>query len=134
MKITNELRTYVQREVQKLIPEPLSKEDSDKVYDALAKLNTDYSKFIEQKTQEFIDEAFKNPIFEKCHIGPSRYRITPLDTGVGESPAVLQYDADSKECNEYREKVESKIFAILSVQKEIDNLDSFIYDTVINMK
>ena len=134
MRITNELRAYLTAKVTEIIPEPTSKEDAQKVYNALANLNTQYRLYIEQKTQEFIEEAFKNPIFKGCLIEPCSYGKPSLSTGTGSSPTVLQHCADNAECNKFRESAVQKIIALLSVQKEVSDLDSFIVSVVSTIK
>ena len=94
MKITNELRSYVHDKVDAIVPKPIAEDEANKVKEALKNLQNDYSSFIEARTKEFIEEAYKFEIFKGCVIEPSSYirRSMALNTNCSDSPVVKEFE------------------------------------------
>lgn len=129
MKLTNELREYVQRRMVEIIPEPTSKEDAEAVKQECRLATERYEAYMKAKSEEFIKEELKTKLLEGCKLEPTRtYGV--LRTDWAASPAVKKYEEESREQTEFRQRINEKIFALLSVQKEIDDLDAFIMRVV----
>lgn len=131
MKITNELRNYVHGKVDAIVPRPISEDEANKVKEALENLQDDYTAFIEARTKEFIEEAYKFEIFKNCVIKPSHYaRRFVLSTDCSDNPVIKEFEDALKERCEFCSKAEQKIIALLSVQKEVTELDAFIASVI----
>lgn len=132
MKLTNELREYVQRRMVEIIPEPNSKEDAEAVKAECQLLKERYEAYMEAKSKEFIKEELKNKLLEGCIVEPvGAYSVYgSLRTDWRGAPAVKKYEEESREQTDFRQRINEKIFALLSVQKEIDDLDAFILHIV----
>lgn len=134
MKLTNELKSYVTSKVAEIIPKPTSEAEANKVQEAAREVATEYREFINAQTEEFIKSKMSDPIFEGCSIAPGSLRYVSLNVNFNESPAVKQWYDDKKEYDAFRGKVESKVFALLSVQKEVSDLDTFIANVIASIK
>ena len=132
VKITNELRSYVHDKVDAIVPKPIAEDEANKVKEALKNLQNDYSSFIEARTKEFIEEAYKFEIFKGCVIEPSSYirRSITLNTNCSDSPVVKEFEDALRERYDFCGKAEQKIIALLSVQKEVSELDAFIASVI----
>ena len=137
MKITNELRSYVASKLNEIIPEPTSKVERDAVMDAANDARDDYLEFLNTKAAEYCSIVkSKYPCLADCEISyivPSYHKPT-LSIDTSDSAAVKQYNEDFKEYTEFKDKAENKIMALLSVQKEVSDLDSFIVSVVSTIK
>lgn len=132
MKITNELRDYVKRRVDEIIPLPTSKAEADSVKDRCQELSDEFTKFMSEKEAEFIALISTEPdlegvVFEGVSTHHSKYY---LKCSWDNNPALQRYKQDSKLQIEFKQRVIEKIVALLSVQKEIDNLDAFIANAI----
>ena len=134
MKLTNELKTYVTSKIAEIIPKPTSEAEANKVQEAARAICTEYREFINAQTEEFIKSRISDPIFEGCSIAPGTMRYISLNVNFNESPAVKQWYSDKEEYDAFRGKVESKVFALLSVQKEVSDLDTFIANVIASIK
>lgn len=134
MRITNELKSYVIGKVAEIIPKPISETEANNVFEAAEKVRAEYRTFIEAHTEEFIKDHQSDPMLEGCLIEFSMPRYPTISVYVKDSPAVKQWDADKKEYDAFKIMAESKIFALLSVQKEVLDLDTFIANVIASIK
>lgn len=134
MRLTNELKTYVTSKIAEIIPKPTSEAEANKVQEAARAISAEYREFIDSQTEEFIKSRMSDPIFEGCSMTPGSIRYCSLNVNFNESPAVKQWYSDKAEYDTFRGKVESKVFALLSVQKEVSDLDTFIANVISSIK
>ena len=137
MKITSELRSYVASKLNELISEPTSKVERDAVLNAANDARDDYLAFLNSKAVEYCSIVkTKYPCLADCEISyyVSTYHKPTLDINTANCSAVKQYDEDYKDYMSFMNKAESKILALLSVQKEVSDLDSFIISVVSTIK
>lgn len=137
VKITSELRYYVASKLNELIPEPTSKVERDAVINAANDARDDYLAFLNDKAKEYCDIVkTKYPCLADCEISyivPTYHKPT-LDISTSNCSAVKQYNEDFQAYTEFKDKAESKLLALLSVQKEVSDLDSFIVSVVSTIK
>jgi hypothetical protein len=137
VKITCELRSYVASKLNELIPEPTSKVERDAIIDAANDARDDYLAFLNDKAVEYCSIVkTKYPCLADCEISyivPTYHKPT-LDINTSNCSAVKQYNEDYKDYNDFMTKAESKVMALLSVQKEVSDLDSFIVSVVSTIK
>lgn len=134
MRITNELRSYVTDKVSKLIPEPNSVEAYNEVHEAAARLIKDFEEYMDAQANAYIKKAQGLEIFEGCDISRVFYGRHAISVGTSKAPAVMQYNNELAECVKFRETVTQKAFALLSIQKEVEDLDKFIENVVASIR
>ena len=134
MRITNELRSYVTDKISKLIPEPNSAEASNEVYEAAARLIKDFGEYMDAQADAYIKKAQALEIFEGCDISRVTYGRHSISVSAAKAPAVMQYNDELAECVKFREAVSQKAFALLSIQKEVEDLDKFIENVVASIR
>lgn len=136
MRITRELKEYVISQVDALVPVPTSKEDLDKVIDAVGKLSSEFNKHMQKAEREFIEQALKDPLLEGVVLYPCKnhdgtYR---LSDNIRHSPASKIYAEDEAEYYKFKREISQRIIAMLSVRKEIDDLDTYIKNIITSGK
>lgn len=132
MRITKELKEYVTSRVEALVPAPTSKEDVDRIKDAAEEVSSEFDKYMQKAEREFLEQTFKNPLFEGvelfCHRNyDGSYR---LSTDIRKSPASVTYAEEDAEYYKFKQEVSQKIIAMLSVRKEVSDLDSYIENII----
>ena len=133
MRLTNELRDYVHTKIAKIIPEPSSKEAAQDVNEAASKLRLDFQEFLSAQIDTYLSKTRGLEIFEGCTINVygGVPNISVTTTG---SPAVMQWLEDQAECSTFKLEIAQKVFALLSVQKEVEDLDKFIENVVASIR
>lgn len=132
MKLTNELRDYVNRRISETIPEPASKQDFLDVKKTCDDLETQYHTYMSECAKKFINVLKDDPSLKDISFEASvEYRVRDgytykLSSDISKHEAVQQYHTDSEQYRQFRERVSEKIYALLSVQKEVSDLDAFI--------
>ncbi len=132
MRITKEIREYVTRRVEALVPAPISKEDVDRIEDAAKDASSEFDKHMQKAEREFFEQAFKNPLLEGVELYPHRnYDGTYyLARDIRKSPASVTYTEEEAEYCKFKQEVSQKIIAMLSVRKEVSDLDSYIENII----
>lgn len=132
MRITKELREYVTSRVEALVPAPISKGDVDEVINATKDLSSEFNKHMQKAEREFIEQALKNPLLEGVDLYPHRnYDNTYcLTNDIRRSPASITYTEEEAEYYKFKQEVTQRIIAMLSVRKEVSDLDSYIENII----
>ena len=87
---------------------------------------------MQKAEREFIEQALGDPLFEGVDLYPhreytNRYYLT---SDVNKNPAILTYLKDEAEYYTFKQEVLQKIIAMLSVKKEVSDLDNYV-ETII---
>ena len=85
-----------------------------------------------EKAAEFIEKELRNPLLAGCTLEPSSGYRNPhhLSTDCKNSPVVKEFEEDLKAHRDFTQRINEKAFALLSVQKEVSDLDTFIANVV----
>lgn len=132
MRLTNELREYVQRRVAEIVPEPLSKADADAVKEECKAVSKRYREYMAEKAAEFIEKELRNPLLTGCDLKPGTGYGEPhyISIAYSNSPVVQGFEEDLKAHRDFTQRINEKVFALLSVQKEVSDLDTFIANVI----
>ena len=133
MKVTKELREYISNKVNVLIPEPISKADADEVLAEVNRTREEFSIYMNAMAESFIAEVKKNPKLEGCDISNNIHKHS-LNISAAQSKVLQQFHKDYEDCIQFRNSAAQKIIALLSVQKEVSDLDNFIISVISTIK
>jgi len=134
MRLTTELRDYVRNKVSKLIPEPLSAEAYNAVRATAENLIEEFQASISEQVEACVKKAQSLEIFKGCSISTVPALRNLISIATAGSPAAVQYRADCRERSEFVETAIQKTLALLSTQKEVEDLDKFIENVVTSIK
>jgi hypothetical protein len=134
MRITNELKSYVNSRIEALIPAPSGDELKD-LNKFVESVKLDFKKIMDTRAQEYVDQFIKeNPDFAECDVQSDAYRHHVLNINVQKHPVSKEYNRQIEEYGEFKQNVTVKCIALLSVQKEVEDLDTFIANVVSSIK
>jgi hypothetical protein len=134
MRITNELRSYVNSRIDAIIPEP-SKDDLDRLNKFVESVKLDFEKVMSGHIQKYIDKfVSENPDFVDCGVCYNVFREPTLGIAVHKHRISKEYNRQIQEYASFKQSVVEKCIALLSVQKEVEDLDTFIANVVASVK
>lgn len=128
MKITNEIREYVTTKVDSRLPKPTSKDMHDEVYSKLKYYVEQHRIAVEQLTDDFIKKVMEDSVLEGCEFRKLSHRMVSLSYDVKDNPYVAEYVKDHDEYEKFKSELILKVLAIISVKKDMDDIDNLIND------
>ena len=126
MRLSNELREYVSRYLAEHLPEPSSKAERDIVHEESQRARKEYEEYMQAAAEHFVAEWCRVHPTWTGHMEPQRHASYYLYTDPESMLACREYNDDMRERCDLIDRIRQKVYAMLSIAKEVSDLDEFI--------
>lgn len=131
MKTTNAVIDYINRKLNKEIPQPVSVKEYSEIQEQAAHLEEMYTKEMMKFSETLIDSMKKS--FSELKGAEFRNTVGRLSITTAYVDIAKQASEDAKCRSEYIADIVARILAGLSAIKDMDSLDIFIANTIERM-